>query len=177
MWEVVCPFGSWLVDPIIIRRKCCFKFLFAFVCVVLPFRGGMSWQVICQMDIGWAMDLKKGMTWMTFPRSNFGLFMVKAHPISVRIFARAWQRYLAMPEKNKKVVAKDQSIIHEVMRVHRRIAGYNYSYFFPGFLPSTMDAPIIYKSALLLHKVEDYNDHGVRFELGKSLQGVVWEWV
>jgi hypothetical protein len=124
-------------------------------------------QVICQMDIGWAMDSKKGMTWMTFPRSNFGLFIVKAHPLSVRIFARAWQRYLRMPEKNKKVVAKDQSHVHESMRVERRISGYNYSYFFPGFLPSTMGAPIVYKSALLLHKVEDYNDHGVRFELGK----------
>ena len=119
------------------------------------------------MDIGWAMDRSKGMTWMTFPRSNFGLFVVKAHPTSARIFARGWKKYQLMPEKNKKVVAKDQSIIHESMRVERRISGFNYSFFFPGFLPSTMEAPIIYKSALLLHKVEDYNDHGVRFELGR----------
>eukprot|EP00603_Paraphysomonas_imperforata_P006984 CAMPEP_0114436028 /NCGR_PEP_ID=MMETSP0103-20121206/13198_1 /TAXON_ID=37642 ORGANISM="Paraphysomonas imperforata, Strain PA2" /NCGR_SAMPLE_ID=MMETSP0103 /ASSEMBLY_ACC=CAM_ASM_000201 /LENGTH=643 /DNA_ID=CAMNT_0001606199 /DNA_START=165 /DNA_END=2092 /DNA_ORIENTATION=+ len=123
-------------------------------------------QVICQMDIGWAMDKRQGMTWMTFPRSNFGLFIVKAHPSSVRIFARGWKKYMAMPEKNKKIVAKDQSIIHECMQVERRAYGYNFSYFFPGFLPSTMNAPIIYKSALLLHKVEDYNAHGVRFELG-----------
>ena len=112
------------------------------------------------------MDPRHGMTWMTFPRSNFGLFIVKGHPLSARIFSRGWKKYLAMPEKNKKVVAKDQSIIHEAMRVERRISRYNYSYFFPGFLPSTMNAPIIYKSALLLHKVEGYNDHGVRFELG-----------
>lgn len=74
---------------------------------------------------------------------------------------------MAMPEKNKKVVAKDQSIIHESMRVEHSMSRYNFSYFFPGFLPSTMNAPIIYKSALLLHKVEDYNAHGVRFELGR----------
>lgn len=126
-------------------------------------------QVVCQMDIGWAMDRSQGMTWMTFPRSNFGLFIVKAHPSSVQIFTRAWKKYLKLPEKNKKVVAKDQSIIHESMRVEHQLKGYNFSYFFPGFLPSTMNAPIIYKLALLLHKVEDYNDHGVRFELGGSI--------
>ena len=86
------------------------------------------------MDIGWAMDRSKGMTWMTFPRSNFGLFIVKGHPRSAHIFKRAWMSYESMPAKNKKIVAKDQSIIHEAMRIEHHRTKYNFSYFFPGFL-------------------------------------------
>ena len=51
------------------------------------------------MDLGYAMDRSKGMTWMTFPRANFGLFIVKAHPISVLIFKKAWDYYQKVPLK------------------------------------------------------------------------------
>lgn len=37
------------------------------------------------MDIGWGMDRKQGMTWTTFPRANFGLFLVKGTDISAKV--------------------------------------------------------------------------------------------
>jgi hypothetical protein len=41
------------------------------------------------MDIGWAMDKKQGMTWFTFPRANFGIFLVKACPLSIKASKQA----------------------------------------------------------------------------------------
>lgn len=37
------------------------------------------------MDIGWGMDKTHGMTWTTFPRANFGLFLVKETNISAKV--------------------------------------------------------------------------------------------
>lgn len=48
-----------------------------------------------------------------------------------------------------------------------KYTGLNYSFFFPGFMVDIQPTPVVYKEVLLLHKVEGYNDHGVRFELGK----------
>ena len=130
-------------------------------------------QIICQMDIGWGQDKFKGMSWRLFPRTNFGLFIVKAHIRTVQTFERGWILYLKMPEANKNVVAKDQSIIHGAMQTIKwrygggKYTGLNYSYFFPGFMVDIQPTPIVYKEVLLLHKVEGYNDHGVRFELGE----------
>lgn len=56
------------------------------------------------------------MSWRLFPRTNFGLFIVKAHERTVQVFERGWVLYMKMPEKNKNVVAKDQSIIHGAMQ-------------------------------------------------------------
>ena len=56
------------------------------------------------------------MSWRLFPRTNFGLFIVKAHERTVQVFERGWVLYMKMPEHNKNVVAKDQSIIHGAMQ-------------------------------------------------------------
>ena len=48
-----------------------------------------SIQVRAQMDLGYAMDKFQGMTWFNFPRANFGLFIVKAHPISDKVITTA----------------------------------------------------------------------------------------
>jgi hypothetical protein len=37
------------------------------------------------MDIGWGMDKTQGMTWTTFPRANFGLFLVKGTELSAKV--------------------------------------------------------------------------------------------
>lgn len=123
-------------------------------------------QVRTQMDIGWGMDKNQGMTWTTFPRANFGLFLVKGTKISALLFHRAWEKYENMPEKNKKVVAKDQSVLQGSLSYGRWKYDYNFSYFYPGFLPQTYPREVIYKPTLLLHKVEDNSVNGVRFELG-----------
>jgi len=52
-----------------------------------------------------------------------------------------------------------------------KYTGLNYSFFFPGFMVDIQPTPIVYKEVLLLHKVEGYNDHGVRFELGERVDG------
>mmetsp|Transcript_29431 Transcript_29431/g.49682 ORF Transcript_29431/g.49682 Transcript_29431/m.49682 type:complete len:466 (-) Transcript_29431:695-2092(-) len=132
-------------------------------------------QIICQMDIGWGQDKFKGMSWRLFPRTNFGLFIVKAHIRTVQTFERGWILYMKMPEANKNVVAKDQSIIHGAMQTIKwrygggKYTGLNFSFFFPGFMVDIQPTPIVYKEVLLLHKVEGYNDHGVRFELGGNV--------
>jgi len=123
-------------------------------------------QVRTQMDIGWAMDKHQGMTWFTFPRANFGLFLVKGCPLSALLFHRAWNKYAKLPPEHKRTVAKDQSVIQGQLSFGKWRYDLNFSYFYPGFLPDTHPRQVIFTPTLLLHKVENYNGHGIRFELG-----------
>ena len=127
-------------------------------------------QMRAQMDLGFVTD-KPSNTAMTTPRPNFGLFLVKAHPYSVKAFARAWRDYQKAPQRKLNLVATDQNAIVNAMKWARWRWDYNFSYFHLGFMLDTYPRPI-YKNlqVFLLDKVAlgklDHDPNGIRFELG-----------
>jgi len=123
-------------------------------------------QIRAQMDVGTGTD-KKTNTWMTSPRPNFGVFLVKSHPLTIKVFENAYNKYyIKSTEDNKKRVATDQnsiknSITHAVWRW-----GFNFSYFSIGFDLSTKPRPVLDEKVLLLDYVSLTNHNGIKFELG-----------
>lgn len=123
-------------------------------------------QIRAQMDVGTGTD-KKTNTWMTSPRPNFGVFLVKSHPLTIKVFENAYHKYyIKSTEENKKRVATDQnsiknSITHAVWRW-----GFNFSYFSIGFDLSTKPRPVLDDKVLLLDYVSLTNHNGIKFELG-----------
>ena len=129
-------------------------------------------QVRAQMDVGYLTD-KVYKTSFSAPRPNFGLFLVKAHPYSVKAFARAWRDYQKAPQRELNLVATDQNAIVNALKWARWRWDYNFSYFHLGFMLDTYPRPIHFPlKVLLLDKVAlgklDHEPDGVRFELGGS---------
>ena len=127
-------------------------------------------QVRAQMDVGYLTD-KVYKTSFSSPRPNFGLFLVKSHPYSVKAFSRAWRDYQKAPQRELNIVATDQNCIVNALKWARWRWDFNFSYFHLGFMLDTYPRPIHFPlKVLLLDKVAlgklDHDPNGVRFELG-----------
>ena len=62
------------------------------------FEKNSTEQVRSQTDIGYVMEQRASLphlrgSWFTTPRANFGLFIAKAHKLTIRAFRCAWKSY------------------------------------------------------------------------------------
>jgi hypothetical protein len=78
------------------------------------------------MDVGYSHH-KVSKKEFSHPRPNFGLLIVKAHILSVKVFERAWNIYQKAPESKKRMVATDQNTIAVSMKWARWRWTYNFS--------------------------------------------------
>lgn len=122
-------------------------------------------QVRAQMDMGSHTE-KFSNTAYSAPRPNFGLFIVKSHPYSVKAFKNAWKTYQKADNDSKKDVAIDQNNIVNSLKWARWRWTYNFSYFHLGFMLDTYPRPVIPLKTVLLDKMKLYSDNGLRNELG-----------
>ena len=134
-------------------------------------------QVRTQMDVGYSQD-KNGKWWFTHPRPNFGLFLVKPHPWSIKIFQRAWRLYQGSEVDKRRRVATDQNYLANAIKWARWRADFNFSYFDVGFELDTKPRPVLEQKALLLDKVKERSKYGIAFELGgrvaeRELEGAI----
>jgi hypothetical protein len=90
-------------------------------------------QVRAQMDVGSCMNKSAGMTWFTQPLTNFGVFLVKSHPYSIKAFKQANKEYRRVPMSKRMTVATDQNVVSGAIKWARWRFGYNFSYFSIGF--------------------------------------------
>lgn len=119
-----------------------------------------------QMDVGFGNE-KKSNTMTTFPRPNFGIFLIKSNEHSIKLFDRAWRLYEKIPAGERDRVATDQNVVVGAVKWARWRFDYNFSYFFLGYYLDTYPRPILLdKKALLLDKMQEVSDKGVYFELG-----------
>lgn len=125
-------------------------------------------QVRAQMDVGSSTE-KKTKTWYTHPRPNFGVFIIKSHPYSVKAFQNAWKNYLKSTSDNKKRVATDQNAVVGALKWARWRWNYNFSYFYIGYHLDTQPRPIIPTKVILLDKMHNVNHNGILYELGGSV--------
>jgi len=68
-------------------------------------------QIRAQMDVNSCMNKSAGNTWFTQPLTNFGLFIVKSHPFSIKAFRQASKQYKRIPLLKKTTVATDQNVV------------------------------------------------------------------
>ena len=63
------------------------------------------------MDLGtsWNKSMPHHFFEYTWPSPNFGCFLIKAHPHSVKLMQRAWREYQKAVPSNKARVATDQN--------------------------------------------------------------------
>lgn len=87
---------------------------------------------------------KSSNTQYAYPSPNFGLFLIKAHPYSVKLMQRAWKAYGKASEINKQRVATDQNAMVGALKWARWRWGYNFSYFAVGYLLDTQPRPILH---------------------------------
>lgn len=121
-----------------------------------------------QMDVGFGNE-KKYNTMTTFPRPNFGIFLIKSNEQSIKLFDRAWRLYEKIPVGERDRVATDQNVVVGAVKWARWRFDYNFSYFYLGYFLDTYPRPILMdKKALLLDKMQEVSDKGVYFELGDS---------
>lgn len=102
-------------------------------------------------------------------RPNFGLYIVKAHPYSVKAFKNAWRTYQKSDNESRSDVAVDQNHIVNSMKWARWRWNYNFSYFHLGYMLDTYPRPIIPLKAVLLDKMSLYSENGLRNELGGAV--------
>lgn len=131
-------------------------------------------QVRSQTDIGHIQERRKKFegtpvfgTWFTTPRSNFGLYLVKAHKLSTKTFKCAWKAYNKVDTKRQELVAIDQNSLVGCIKFQRYSNQYNFSIFSLGFLLDTDPLPRHPQKVLLLDKIEHRAEwNGMAFELG-----------
>ena len=102
----------------------------------------------------------------THPRPNFGLFLIKSHPIAVKAYQRAWWQYQKSPDYARRRVATDQNCVAVAMKWAKWRWNFNFSYFHLGYYLDTHPRPILDLNVLLLDKMEEVLPGGIRFELG-----------
>jgi len=85
-------------------------------------------QVRAQMDMGFSTD-KITKTWFTAPRPNFGCFLIKSCPHSVKAFERAWKEYQKSKVDERTKVAIDQNAMVNALKWARWRWDFNFSYF------------------------------------------------
>lgn len=119
------------------------------------------------MDVGTSTDMGTN-TDFTTPRPNFGVFLVKSHPQSIKAFQKAWKEYGKSTAFNKQRVATDQNAIVNAMKWARWRWGTNFSYYYLGFNLDTYPRPIHKdKEVYLLDKMYILNpSNPVHVELG-----------
>jgi Nucleotide-diphospho-sugar transferase len=134
-------------------------------------------QARTQTDIGyvqeWRPQLKNSSiygSWYTTPRANFGLYLVKAHPLSVKSFKCGWKNYLKIDKAKQALVAIDQNCLVGCIKFQRYLNHYNFSVFSLGFLLDVDPLPRQPQKVLLLDKIEHRKEwNGMSFELGGSI--------
>lgn len=134
-------------------------------------------QVRTQTDIGHVQEWRpkfKGTplygTWFTTPRANFGLYLVKAHPLSIKSFKCGWKNYLKVDQTRQKLVAIDQNALVGCIKFQRYMNKYNFSIFSLGFLLDVDPLPRLPQKVLLLDKIEHRKEwNGIAFELGGEI--------
>lgn len=134
-------------------------------------------QVRSQTDIGHVQERRKIYrntslygTWFTSPRINFGLLVVKAHPLSVKAFKCGWRKYQKVDIVRQEKVAIDQNCLVGCMKWLRFRWQYNISIFSLGFPLDQDPIPRQPQEVLLLDKVEHRKEwNGISFELGGQL--------
>jgi hypothetical protein len=89
-------------------------------------------QIRSQMDVMWTY-VPEDRVYYTSPRLNFGLVLLKAHPLSVKILEKSWLKYTQVPLARRKNVAIDQNIFGGMVGQARWKWGYNWSYFDIGY--------------------------------------------
>ena len=131
-------------------------------------------HVRAQMDMGFSTNQSANHAWYSHPRPNFGLFLIKAHPHSSKVFSQAWRNYLKIDENQRKIkeeakrtgvkpnknrivdkthVAVDQNTIVGALKWARWRFDYNFSYFYLGFMLDIYPRPIIPLRVVLLDKM------------------------
>ena len=131
-------------------------------------------QVRSQTDIGHVQERRNIYrnssiygSWFTSPRVNFGLLIVKSHPLSVKAFKCGWQNYRKVDIVRQKKVAIDQNCLVGCMKGLRFRRQYNISIFSLGFPLDQDPLPRQPQKVLLLDKVEHRKEwNGISFELG-----------
>jgi hypothetical protein len=61
-----------------------------------------------QMDLQTSTN-KSSNTQYAYPSPNFGVFLIKSHPHSIKLMQRAWKFYGKASDNNKKRVSTDQN--------------------------------------------------------------------
>ena len=134
-------------------------------------------QVRSQTDIGHVQERRNIYrnssiygSWFTSPRINFGLLIVKSHPLSVKAFKCGWQKYQKVDIKRQEKVAIDQNCLVGCMKGLKFRRQYNMSIFSLGFPLDQDPLPRHPEKVLLLDKVEHRKEwNGISFELGGEI--------
>lgn len=61
--------------------------------ICIRFQDNPLEQLRAQMDVNSCMNKSAGNTWFTQPLTNFGVFLVKPNPYSVKVFKQANKQY------------------------------------------------------------------------------------
>jgi hypothetical protein len=130
-------------------------------------------HIRCQMDLVYSMnkDRDGDLYWFSHPGPNFGLFLVKASEITVKVFKEAWTKYQKVPFVKKNRVAVDQNVMNGALSAMQwRMRKQFVSYFFIGTdSDDNKRARVRYELLTpLLDKIENYSPDHIRFELGAS---------
>jgi len=89
-------------------------------------------QIRSQMDVMWTY-VPTHKVYYTSPRLNFGLVLLKPHPLSVKILEKSWIRYDKVPIARRQNVAIDQNIFGGLVGQAKWKWNYNWSYFDIGY--------------------------------------------
>jgi hypothetical protein len=133
------------------------------------FLGDKYEHVRAQMDYTDYKN-KTSSTQYNAPRPNFGVYLIKSHPIAIKAFGRAYKEYKkARPEK-KEQVATDQNAMISAIKWARWLHDFNFSYYHAGWMLDIYPRPILPQTVLKLDMMYKLNpENHFRAELGGNL--------